>query len=85
MLNSKGDPVKNAKVQIFLGTSKTATATVYTDEDGWYMWQYKWTGKAASFVVKMIPPLPYKQTTQSQTVTLKANGYLVINFTALLP
>ncbi len=84
VLNANGDPAKNAKVQIFQGTSKTPAATVYTDEDGWYMWQYKWTGKAVSFAIKMTPPLPYKQTTQSQTVTLKANGYLVVNFTVSL-
>ncbi len=85
VLNTNGDAVKNAKVQIYQGTSKSATATVYTDEDGWYMWQYKWTGKAVSFVIKMTPSLPYKQTTQSQTVMLKANGYLVVNFTVPLP
>jgi len=54
---------------------------VYTDADGWYMWQYKYTGKAATFTVKMTPPLPYAQTTQSQSVTLKSNGYVVVNFT----
>jgi hypothetical protein len=27
--------------------------TVYTDEDGWHMWQYKWTGKAATFTVTL--------------------------------
>jgi len=83
VLNANGDPVVNAKVAIYLGTAKTPTATVYTDEDGWYMWQYKWTGKAATFAVKMTPPLPYQQTTQTQNVTLKANGYLVVSFTVL--
>jgi hypothetical protein len=77
--NSLTDPVKNAKVEIFQGTSTKPYATVYTDEDGWYMWQYKWTGKAATFIVKMTPPAPYG--VQSQTVTLKANGYLVVSFT----
>jgi hypothetical protein len=71
--------VKNAKVQIYDSSNKLL-ATVYTDEDGWYMWQYKWTGKAAAFTVKMTPPTPYKQTVLSQTVTLKANGYLVVSF-----
>ena len=83
VLNGTGDPVKNAKVDIYQGTSTKATATVYTDEDGWYMWQYKWTGKAATFNVKMTPPLPYHQTTQTATVSLKANGYLIVSFTVL--
>ena len=85
VLDSEGYPVANAKVQIFQGTSKTATATVYTDVDGWYMWQYKWTGKAASFTVYMTPPALYKQPAQTQTVTLKSNGFLVVNFTVPVP
>jgi len=54
---------------------------VTTDEDGVYLLVYKHTGKAATFTVKMTPPLPYAQTTQSQSVTLKSNGYVVVNFT----
>jgi len=77
VLKSTGDPVKNAQVEIFLDTSNTPTATVYTDEDGWYMWEYKWTGKTQTFTVKMT----YAGTSQSQTLTLKAKGYLVVNFT----
>jgi len=73
VLNTNGDPVKKAKVQIYLGTS--LKATVYTDEDGWYLWSYKWTGKAATFIVN----LPVYNL--SQTVTLKANGFLVVSFT----
>ncbi len=85
VLDSDGYPVPNAKVQIFQGISRSAAAAVVTDQDGWYMWQYKWTGKAASFTVKMTPPLPYAQTTQSQSVTLKANGFLVVPFTVPMP
>ena len=39
------------------------------------MWAYKYTGKAATFTVK----LPAYD--QSKSVTLKSNGYLVVNFT----
>jgi hypothetical protein len=68
-----GDPVHNVNVEIYQGTKKAGTAT--TDEDGWYMWVYKYTGKAVEFTVK----LPAYSLTQS--VTLKSNGYGIVNFT----
>jgi len=58
------DPVANVMVQIY-DSSRRRLATVYTDQDGWYMWQYKYTGKPATFNVK----LPDYRLTQS--VTLK--------------
>ena len=64
----------NVKVQIYDSSNKLL-ATVYTDADGWYMWQYKYTGKAATFTVK----LPAYNLAQS--VTLKSNGFLLVNFT----
>jgi len=72
--NSNSDPVKGVKVQIYDPSGKLL-ATVYTDEDGWYMYQYKWTGKAATFTLKL-PDYNLKQ-----SVSLKANGFLVVNFT----
>ena len=73
--NGTNDPVANVQVQICDSTNTKPIATVYTDQDGWYMWQYKYTGKAATFNVK----LPgYKL---SRSVTLKSNGFLVVNFT----
>ncbi|MGE5377295.1 MAG: hypothetical protein ACM3XO_19740, partial [Bacteroidota bacterium] len=80
VLKANGDAVKNAKVIIYDSSGK-ALATVYSDEDGWYLWQYKWTGKAATFTVKMWPYSPYSTGLQTQSVSLKANGYLVVNFT----
>jgi hypothetical protein len=70
--NDTGNPVLNVQVKIYQGT--TLKATVFTDPDGWYTWQYKYTGKAATFTVK----LPAYNL--SQTVTLKSNGFLVVNF-----
>jgi hypothetical protein len=67
-------PFANAKADIYQGTKKVAT--VYTDQDGWYMWTYKYTGKAATFTVK----LP-NNGNASQSATLKSNGYLNIPFT----
>src|SRR6185436_1136449 len=49
-----------------------------TDEDGWYMLNYKHTGKAANFTVTLTPPGGRAKT---QTVTLKANGFAEANFT----
>ncbi len=49
---------------------------VYTDEDGWYMWSYKYTGKAATFYIKATAP-GYSKT---QEVVLKSNSFVVANF-----
>jgi hypothetical protein len=70
---STGNPVVGTTVKIYDGSNKLL-GTVTTDSDGWYMWAYKYTGKAATFVVK----LPAYN--QSQTVTLKSNSFLVVNF-----
>jgi hypothetical protein len=63
VLNGSGDPVENAEVQIQL--IEPAICHLYTDEDGWYMWQYKMDRARRAFTVKMTPPLPYAQTTQA--------------------
>jgi len=70
------DPVANAKVQIY-DSAKRLLGTVSTDSDGWYMWQYKYTGKTATFSVKM------PAYNRSQSATLKSNGFVVVNFTGL--
>ena len=67
-----GDPVPNVTVDIYQGNKKVGS--VLTDEDGWYMWVYKYTGKATTFTVK----LPAYNL--SQDFTLKSNGYGIINF-----
>ena len=72
--SSTTNPLPNVKVQIYDSSNKLL-ATVYTDQDGWYMWQYKYTGKAATFTVK----LPNYNLVQS--VTLKSNGFILVNFT----
>jgi len=50
-----------------------------TDNDGWYIVNYKSTGKAATFYITLTPPGGAPQT---QTITLKANGYLEADFVA---
>jgi hypothetical protein len=79
--DSTGTGIPTAKV-VILQDTKTM-GTVYTDADGWYMWAYKWTGKAAIFTVNMWPYAPYSSGLKTQTVTLKANGYLTVNFTVV--
>ncbi len=74
VLNANGDPQANVKVQIY-NSSGTLLATVYTDADGSYMWQYKHTGRPATFTVK----LPAYSLLRS--VTLKANGFVEVDFT----
>jgi len=48
-----------------------------TDQDGWYMLPYKWTGKAATLYVTLSPP---GKAAQTKTITLKANGYVQVDF-----
>ena len=77
MKSGTNQPQAGVQVKIYSGSSASGKplATVYTDTDGWYMWQYKYTGKAATFTVN-VPAYNL-----SQTVTLKSNGFLVVNFT----
>ncbi|MGH9199551.1 MAG: hypothetical protein ACRD1T_27950, partial [Acidimicrobiia bacterium] len=71
--NATANPAKNVKVLIYQGTK--LMGTVYTDEDGWYMWQYKYTGKPATFTVKL------PNYGLSTSATLKSNGFIVVDFT----
>jgi hypothetical protein len=72
--NTTTDPIPmNTKVLIY-NASKKLLGTVYTDQDGWYMWSYKYTGKPSTFYITM----PAYGITK--TVTLKSNGYLEVNF-----
>jgi hypothetical protein len=74
VLNSSDEPVKNVEVLIY-GPTGELLATMYTDEDGWYMWQYKHKGKWADYTVE----LPAYNL--AQTVTLKGNAFVIVDFT----
>ena len=45
--NSEGAPVANVKVQIY-GPTGTLLGTVYTDNDGWYFYNYKYQRKSSN-------------------------------------
>ena len=70
---STGNPVPDVKVEIYDPTDKLL-ATVYTNGDGYYMYQYKYTGKRLTYTVKLPD---YGLATQ---VTLKSNGFAIVNF-----
>ncbi len=67
-------PKPNVGVELWTGDNRTKLATSLTDEDGYYMCTYKYTGKATTFIVK-VPTLKL-----TKTITLKANGFMVADF-----
>jgi len=72
------NPVPNCNA-VLKDSKGTVLGTSVTDTDGWYAINYKWTGKAATFYVTLTPP---GGTAQTQTITLKANGFIEADFTA---
>ena len=71
--SSTSNPVPGVTVEIY-DPSNVLVQTLTTDVDGWFMWQFKYTGKATTFTVK----LPAYNL--SQPVTLKSNDFAVVNF-----
>jgi hypothetical protein len=51
-----------------------------TDQDGWYVLNYKATGKSSTYYVTLTPPTGYGAA-QTKSITLKANSYVEANFT----
>jgi hypothetical protein len=70
---STGDPVSGVTIQIY-DPAKKLLATVKTDEDGFYFFNYKHKGKAATYTVKL-PAYGL-----SKTVTVKANALVAVDF-----
>ncbi len=73
------DPVQGANVTL-KDSKSNLLGSGTTDSDGCYGISYKWTGKAATFYVTMTPP-PGWGKAQTQTITLKSNGYIEADFT----
>jgi hypothetical protein len=72
VLDSSGNPVSGASVQIKLDGK---TVTVTTDEDGYFMYYYKYTGKATTATVTL---LGYNLV---QKPTVKSNSLVFVTFT----
>jgi hypothetical protein len=70
---SDEEPRGNVKVLIY-NSSNSLVGTVCTDEDGYYLFEYKHKAKAATYKVKLPA---YKMET---SVTIKANGFAIVNF-----
>ena len=68
-----GKPIANGKITIYDPSNKLLT-TQYTDADGYYMYAYKHTSKAATYTIKA--PAYGKST----AVTVKANGFAAVDF-----
>jgi hypothetical protein len=72
VVGSGGEPLAGTTVQIWQGTR--LWKTVVTDQDGWYMALFKYTGKPTTFTVQWI-----SLGVQAST-TLKSNGFAVVNY-----
>jgi hypothetical protein len=69
------DPIEPSAKVVLTNSSGKVIVESFTDEDGVYWLNYKHTGKAATYYVK-VPAYG-----KSQAITLKANGFVVVNFT----
>ena len=70
--NGTGNPKPNVKVHLLLNGKIVGTAI--TDSDGVWQISYKHTGKAQDYVLRL-PDFNLQQ-----TITLKANGFVIVNF-----
>ncbi len=74
VLDSAGTPVKNTRVLIY-DSNNILIATVYTDQDGFFSYIFKYTGHPTTFTVR----IPAYNIVQS--ITLKSNGFAWTNIT----
>jgi 5-hydroxyisourate hydrolase-like protein (transthyretin family) len=72
-----GNPAAGLQVRILKPDGSTLT-TVTTDADGFYFYAYQHKSKSATYKVRL---LAYYPTTPEVAVTVKANGFAVVNFT----
>jgi len=68
-----GTPVADVTVEIYKSNGNLL-ATVSTDQDGWYMYQYKHTGKATTYTIKL------PDYGQIKTISLKSNQLVSVDF-----
>lgn len=72
VLGADQQPLAGTTVQIWQGSK--LWKTVSTDEDGWYMALFKYTGKSTTFTVKWV------NLGVQQSITLKSNGFALVNY-----
>ena len=72
VLDCNGNPVADVQVTI-LKSDGSVFGWDLTDEDGWYEYRYKWTGKGASFTVNLPSGV-------SKPAILKSNAFVVVDF-----
>jgi hypothetical protein len=70
---ASGDPVVGTQVKIYDAASNVV-ASLATDGDGFYYWPWKSTGTTTTYNVKLVA------TGQTQSATLKANGFALVSF-----
>jgi hypothetical protein len=80
-VTSDGVPVTGATVRLISPTG-AVVLTSATDVDGWYLLNYKHTGKAANFTIRLTKT---GYPTVNTVVTLKANGFAEANFQNYTP
>jgi prealbumin domain-containing protein len=79
IITGVGDaPIAGQTVQLKLGG--TVVGTAISDSDGYYQIVYKYTGKATDFTVQLVAPFVAPAVSTSKPVTLKSNGFVVVNF-----
>jgi hypothetical protein len=73
-----GDPVAGAVIHIFRSDAVGSVWVVITDQDGWYMYSYKYTGKPTKFTIK---ETTYRGFAGAQVeVWVKSNSMNIVNF-----
>ena len=70
------DPVPGVKVTL-KNSKGQVLVTGLSDEDGWYLFNYKWAGKPSTFYVTLKTTTDY---TETKTIILKANAYAQVDF-----
>jgi hypothetical protein len=70
------DGYEGVEIDIYKVGVEQPIGTTLTDEDGYYLFPYKHTGKAAKYVIK-VPEFGL-----FQEVTLKSNGFIIADFDA---
>ncbi|MFX1428330.1 MAG: carboxypeptidase-like regulatory domain-containing protein, partial [Promethearchaeota archaeon] len=73
VLDGSNTPIANVKVEIYDPDNNLLT-TLFTDDDGFYFFHYKHTGKGAMYVVKL------PDYNVEQEVYVKANKFVEVNF-----